>query len=110
MKELSPVKQSPPVSFPRHQTMVPAMDRLPQHTTPPLPQPEMRSMFPPEPVQTSYPLPVPNLYTNDSIPDDFDDDSLITLSPSFTDEDYLFSLSETDGIVDFFQDYDIWDC
>ena len=45
------------------------------------------------------------LQTQDTVPDDIDSDSLIALSPSLTDEDYnLFSLGETEGIANLFDD------
>ena len=43
-----------------------------------------------------------------SLPDDLDDDSLIPLSPTLTDEEYLFTLTDTDGITELFDSYGLW--
>lgn len=47
------------------------------------------------------------LHTHDTVPNDLEDD-LAPLSPSLTDEEYMFSLSTTEGIADLFDAYDIW--
>lgn len=43
-----------------------------------------------------------------SLPDDLDDDSLIPLSPTLTDEEYLFTLTDTEGITELFDSYGLW--
>lgn len=50
------------------------------------------------------------LQTNDdgAIPDDLDSDTLIPLSPNLTDEEYLFTLTDTEGITDLFDSYPFW--
>lgn len=48
------------------------------------------------------------LQTRDTLPSDLEEDCLVPLSPSLTDEDYrLFSLQDTEGIADLFDAYDI---
>lgn len=44
-----------------------------------------------------------------AFPEDLDDDSLIPLSPNLTDEEYLFTLTDTEGITDLFNSYGLWD-
>lgn len=44
-----------------------------------------------------------------TFPEDLDDDSLIPLSPNLTDEEYLFTLTDTEGITDLFNSYGLWD-
>lgn len=49
------------------------------------------------------------LQTNDNaIPDDLDSDTLIPLSPNLTDEEYLYTLTDTEGISDLFDSYEFW--
>lgn len=43
-----------------------------------------------------------------SLPEDLDDDSLIPLSPTLTDEEYLFTLTDTEGITELFDSYGLW--
>ena len=66
-------------------------------------------------VQRSIPMsvisPQKNLFlqTNDNaIPDDLDSDTLIPLSPNLTDEEYLYTLTDTEGISDLFDSYEFW--
>ncbi|KAK3742289.1 hypothetical protein QZH41_013103 [Actinostola sp. cb2023] len=47
------------------------------------------------------------LQTNDTVPNDLEDDLVQPLSPSLTDEEYMFSLSNSEGIADLFDAYDI---
>ena len=63
------------------------------------------------PIPTSVISPQKNLLlqTNDgAIPEDLDSDSLIPLSPNLTDEEYLFTLTDTEGITDLFDSYSFW--
>lgn len=62
-------------------------------------------------IPTSLISPQKNLFlqTNDDvIPDDLDSDTLIPLSPNLTDEEYLYTLTDTEGISDLFDSYDFW--
>ena len=43
-----------------------------------------------------------------SLPEDLDEDTLIPLSPTLTDEEYLFTLTDTDGITELFDSYSLW--
>lgn len=45
---------------------------------------------------------------DDAIPEDLDSDNLIPLSPNLTDEEYLFTLTDTEGITDLFDSYNLW--
>ena len=45
---------------------------------------------------------------DNSIPEDLDSDNLIPLSPNLTDEEYLFTLTDTEGITDLFDSYGLW--
>ena len=93
MKNLSPIK--------------PIADRLPS-VVPSLPA----DVFPaPQMKQNTSPTNSPDKYnmllqTHDTVPHDLED-SLVPLSPSLPDHDYMFSLSSEEGIADLFDAYDI---
>ena len=112
MKELSPVKQAPPPPLPSRPSAAPhGLGSWPQvPTQPPPAQPRPPQLSAPlgleQPPRST--LPEFNLRADDSIPDDFEDVPLISLCPSFTDEDYLLGLDETEGIADLFEDYDFF--
>lgn len=50
------------------------------------------------------------LQTNDETTglEDLDSDALIPLSPNLTEEEYLFTLTDTEGITDLFDSYNFW--
>ena len=66
-------------------------------------------------VQRSTPMslisPQKNMFfqtNDDAIPDDLDSDTLIPLSPNLTDEEYFYTLTDTEGITDLFDSYEFW--
>jgi len=93
MKNLSPIK--------------PITDTLPA-VVPSLPA----EIFPaPQIKQITSPANSPDKYnvllqTHDTVPHDLEDD-LVPLSPSLTEDEYMFSLSNEEGIADLFDAYDI---
>jgi len=109
MKDISPVKRPPPTT-PNHFLLTP--EKTPHASGGSVITPTQK--FNGE-VQRSIPTslisPQKNLFlqTNDDvIPDDLDSDTLIPLSPNLTDEEYLYTLTDTEGISDLFDSYDFW--
>ena len=112
MKDISPVKRPPPAqTTPNH--FLPTPEKTPHSCS--------GSMITPAPkfngdLQRNIPTSVISpqksllLQTNDdgAIPDDLDSDTLIPLSPNLTDEEYLFTLTDTEGITDLFDSYPFW--
>ena len=106
----SPLKGNCPVKRPSPLTMTP--EKTPSNSfCLPMPTRAPSNRFQSN-VQKSLPSPIVSpqklLQTNDIIPDDVDGDSLIPLSPNLTEEEYLFTLTDTEGIADFFESCDLW--
>lgn len=92
MKNLSPIKpaDTPPsvvTSLPNDAFPAPQI----KQSTSPTASPDKYNML---------------LHTHDTVPHDLEED-LVPLSPSLTDEEYMFSLSNEEGIADLFDAYDI---
>lgn len=99
-KDISPIKQPPPAPVTPNDFL-----QTPEKTL---------QKFNGE-VQRSIPMslisPQKNLFlqtNDDAIPDDLDSDTLIPLSPNLTDEEYLYTLTDTEGITDLFDSYEFW--
>lgn len=115
IKDISPMKRPPlPQTTPSHFLLTP--ERTPHSCG-------GGSVLPPAPVQRfngelqrsiASPVISPQknllLQTNDdsAIPEDLDSDTLIPLSPNLTEEEYLFTLTDTEGITDLFDSYNFW--
>lgn len=111
MKDLSPVKRTPPAQIPPDYFLL-TPEKTPHNcggsmiTAAQNFNREQQRAIP-----TSVISPQKNLLlqTNDgAIPEDLDSDSLIPLSPNLTDEEYLFTLTDTEGITDLFDSYSFW--
>lgn len=111
IKDISPIKRPPPPpTTPNHFLLTP--EKTPHGSGGSVIMPTQK--FNGE-VQRSIPMslisPQKNLFlqTNDNaIPDDLDSDTLIPLSPNLTDEEYLYTLTDTEGISDLFDSYEFW--
>lgn len=111
IKDISPIKRPPPApTTPNHFLLTP--EKTPHGSGGLVIMPTQK--FNGE-VQRSIPMsvisPQKNLFlqTNDNaIPDDLDSDTLIPLSPNLTDEEYLYTLTDTEGISDLFDSYEFW--
>ena len=115
IKDISPVKQPPPPqTTPSHFLLTP--EKTPQsYISPVLPYKVPYHRFNGELPRSNGPClssPQKNLFLQNSIdntiPEDLDSDSLIPLSPNLTDEEYLFTLTDTEGITDLFDSYNLW--
>jgi len=115
MKDISPVKQAPPPqTTPSHFLLT--SEKMPQscinavqaYKAPP----HRFSGDLSRSIASSLISPQKNLFlqTNgdSSFPEDLDSDTLIPLSPNLTDEEYLFTLTDTEGITDLFDSYNLW--
>ncbi|KAL9961163.1 hypothetical protein ACROYT_G030057 [Oculina patagonica] len=112
MKDISPVKRPPPAqTTPNHFLLTPEKTPHGYNGSMTAPAPKFNGDL-----QRSIPTSVFSpqkhllLQTNDegAIPEDLDSDTLIPLSPNLTDEEYLFTLTDTEGITDLFDSYSFW--
>ncbi|XP_022806208.1 transcription factor E2F3-like [Stylophora pistillata] len=111
MKDISPIKrQPPPQTTPNHFLLTPEKNpqncgdmAIPSQT---FNEDLQRSIF------STVVSPRKNvlLQTNDETTglEDLDSDALIPLSPNLTEEEYLFTLTDTEGITDLFDSYNFW--
>ena len=115
IKDISPMKRPPPPqTVPSHFLLTP--EKTPQsYISSVLPQKVPHHRFNGELPRSNGPSPMSpqkNLFLqndiDNAIPEDLDDDSLIPLSPNLTDEEYLFTLTDTEGITDLFDSYNLW--
>lgn len=111
MKDISPIKRQPaPQTTPSHFLLTP--EKTPQNCDD-LAVPSQRSN---EDLQRSILSTIISprknilLQTNDETTglEDLDSDALIPLSPNLTEEEYLFTLTDTEGITDLFDSYNFW--
>lgn len=111
MKDISPIKRQPaPQTTPSHFLLTP--EKTPQNCDD-LAVPSQRSN---EDLQRSILSTIISprknilLQTNDQTTglEDLDSDALIPLSPNLTEEEYLFTLTDTEGITDLFDSYNFW--
>lgn len=115
IKDTSPIKRPPPPPItPNHFLLTP--EKTPQSTyiSAAIPGKVPAYRFNGE-IQRSGPTslmsPQKHLFMqacDDAIPEDLDSDNLIPLSPNLTDEEYLFTLTDTEGITDLFDSYNLW--